>query len=85
MQTLKFVHVVETVSNLPPPLFYKCKNMQLGFYKILATIQIFPYAEKKTMYFNQVHQLYKHFSMLRGSHQSMIKSVQNILSCQDIS
>lgn len=47
MQTLKFVHVVETVSNLPPPLFYECKNMQLGFYKILATIQIFPYAEKK--------------------------------------
>lgn len=50
MQTLKFVHVVETVSNLPPPLFYECKNMQLGFYKILATIQIFPYTEKNYVF-----------------------------------
>lgn len=48
MQTWKFVHVVETVTKLPPSIFLmNAKIMQLGFYKILATIQIFPYAEKK--------------------------------------
>lgn len=51
MQTWKFVHVVETVTKLPPSIFLmNAKNMQLGFYKILATIQIFPYDERNYVF-----------------------------------